>query len=64
MAFNVLGKILTPEKQEEKKLEAQLSLTEQEVAFILTKLKTATYTGAEFEMFYLVWTKLAQSKPK
>lgn len=64
MAFNVLGKILTPDKQQEKKVEVRPSLTEQEVNFILAKLRDANYKGSEFEMFYNVWMKLVGEKLK
>ena len=37
-------------------------LTEQEVNFILTKLRQANYTGAEFEMFHTVWMKISNLK--
>lgn len=37
-------------------------LTEQELNFVLSKLRQANYTGAEFEMFHNVWMKLSNSK--
>lgn len=37
-------------------------LTEQEVNFILSKLRQANYTGAEFEMFHNVWMKISNFK--
>lgn len=42
----------------------QLDLTADELKFILTKLRTATYTGNEFETFYLVWVKLSKALEK
>ena len=33
-------------------------LTSEELQFILTKLRSATYKGEEFETFYTVWMKL------
>lgn len=47
-----------------KKIEKQAStnLTEAEINFILTKLRQAQYTGAEFEMFHNVWMKLSDLK--
>lgn len=47
-----------------KKIEKQSStnLTEAEINFILTKLRQAQYTGAEFEMFHNVWMKLSELK--
>lgn len=65
MAFNVLGKVLTANTKEEKKSSSTTqNLTEQEVNFILAKLRDANYKGAEFEMFYNVWIKLAGDKVK
>lgn len=37
-------------------------LTEQEVNFILTKLRNAEYKGTEFEMFHNIWMKLSNLK--
>ena len=37
-------------------------LTEQEINFILSKLRQANYTGAEFEMFHNVWMKISNLK--
>lgn len=66
MAFNTQGKVLTGEdarkKIEADAIKAQPYLTEQEIAFILTKLRQAQYSGAEFEMFHKVWTKLTELK--
>ena len=42
----------------------QLDLTADELKFILTKLRTATYTGNEFETFYLIWVKLSKALEK
>lgn len=38
------------------------TLTEQELNFVLSKLRQANYTGAEFEMFHNVWIKLSNLK--
>lgn len=66
MAFNAQGKVVTGEearkKLEAEAIKAQPHLTEQEIAFILTKLRQAQYSGAEFEMFHRVWTKLSELK--
>jgi hypothetical protein len=35
-------------------------LTIEESEFILTKLRTATYKGDEFEMFYTVFKKIGE----
>lgn len=42
--------------------EAEVVLENSDIDFIQEKLKTATYTGNEFEMFYKVWVKLAKLK--
>lgn len=54
-------------KVEEFKLNNQVeepvvTLEDNEIEFILEKLKTATYTGYEFELFYKVWVKLSKYK--
>ena len=41
-----------PEKKE--------GLTEEDSEFILAKLRTATYKGDEFEMFYTIFRKIGQ----
>ena len=41
-----------------KTLPVDNSLTEKEAAFIITKLRQATYQGTEFEVFYQVMAKL------
>ena len=38
--------------------EASETFTEKEAAFITAKLRQAQYTGAEFEQFYLIMSKL------
>ena len=35
-------------------------LTKDEIGFILEKLKTADFKGAEFESFYFLWVKLSK----
>jgi hypothetical protein len=35
-------------------------LTKQESEFILTKLRSATYKGDEFEMFYTIFKKIGE----
>ena len=37
-------------------------LTEQEINFILTKLRNSEYKGTEFEMFHNIWMKLSNLK--
>lgn len=39
--------------------QATLELSKRELEFLLIKLRTATYSGEEFEMFYTIWTKVA-----
>lgn len=39
-------------------------LTRGEIEFVLTKLRTADYKGAEFEMFFNVFNKLSQELQK
>jgi phosphoribosylformylglycinamidine (FGAM) synthase-like enzyme len=62
MGFNT-NKVITGDEAL-KKIEKQSStnLTEAEINFILTKLRQAQYTGAEFEMFHNVWMKLSELK--
>jgi hypothetical protein len=35
-------------------------LTDKEAAFVIVKLRQAQYTGAEFEQFYLIMSKLQE----
>lgn len=35
-------------------------LSIEELKFLLSKLRTATYTGHEFEMFYNIWVKISK----
>lgn len=66
MAFNTQGKVYTGEeakmKLEADQMKAFSPFTDQELAFILTKLRNSQYSGAEFEMFHKVWTKLTELK--
>lgn len=39
-------------------------LTQGEIEFILTKLRSADYKGTEFEMFFNVFNKLSQELQK
>jgi hypothetical protein len=62
MAFINKGKILTGKAAQDKmkKDEAvNTDLTQQEIQFILTKLRQANFKGAEFELFYVVFSKLS-----
>lgn len=35
-------------------------LSIEELKFLLSKLRTATYTGHEFETFYNIWVKISK----
>ena len=35
-------------------------LTKKEIQFLLSKMKTAQFTGAEFEQFFSIFTKLSK----
>jgi hypothetical protein len=62
MAFINKGKILTGEAAKDKMQKDQAvntDLTQQEIQFILTKLRQANFKGAEFELFYVVFSKLS-----
>ena len=37
-----------------------MKLTDHELKFILTKLRSAEYRGSEFELFYKVFTKVQE----
>jgi len=51
--MGLVSKAKSSKKEEE-------DLTKQEAEFILTKLRSATYKGEEFEMFYTVYRKIAK----
>jgi hypothetical protein len=53
--MGLLDKIKPQQKQEEVE-----NLTAEELKFLLSKLRTATYTGHEFEMFYNIWVKISK----
>ena len=36
------------------------SFTAEELKFLLSKLRSATYTGHEFETFYNIWVKISK----
>jgi hypothetical protein len=40
------------------KTEETFNLSSEELTFLLQKMRSATYTGDEFEMFYTLWVKL------
>jgi hypothetical protein len=39
-------------------------LTKKEIQFLLSKMKTAQFVGAEFEQFYSIFTKLSNQLEK
>ena len=53
--MGLIDKIRPQQKQEEVE-----GLTAEELKFLLSKLRTATYTGHEFEMFYNIWVKISK----
>jgi hypothetical protein len=57
--MGLLDKINPQPKQEEVS-----GFTAEEYKFILLKLRSATYTGHEFEMFYSIWVKVSQELQK
>lgn len=57
--MGLLDKISLSSKQEEAN-----SFTAEEYKFILSKLRSATYTGHEFETFYNVWVKVTKELEK
>ena len=69
MAIKTLGKVMTRNQPDQTTPvdtppPSTLDFTENELGFILTKLRSANYTGAEFDMFYTVWMKLVNLQPK
>jgi hypothetical protein len=57
--MGLLDKINPSSKQEEVN-----SFTVEEYKFLLSKLRSATYTGHEFETFYNVWVKVTKELEK
>lgn len=53
--MGLIDKIKPQPKQEEVE-----NLTIEELKFLLSKLRTATYTGHEFETFYNIWVKITK----
>lgn len=46
-------------KVSKEKVSEELSLTSEELDFILKKLRSADYKGHEFETFFKIWTKVS-----
>jgi len=57
--MGLIDKIKPQPKQEEVE-----NLTAEELEFLLSKLRTATYTGHEFETFYNIWVKITKELEK
>lgn len=55
---------LTKKTQDNKPKVENVELSHRELDFLLRKLRSASYTGEEFELFYTLWTKLAQKVEK
>jgi hypothetical protein len=53
--MGLIDKIRPQLKQEETE-----SFTAEELKFLLLKLRSATYTGHEFETFYNIWVKVTK----
>ena len=53
--MGLFDKINPSSKQEEVN-----SFTAEELKFLLSKLRSATYTGHEFETFYNIWVKVSK----
>lgn len=53
--MGLIDKIIPQPKQEEVE-----SFTPEELRFLLSKLRSATYTGHEFETFYNIWVKISK----
>tara|TARA_B100000212_G_scaffold92239_1_gene67700 strand:- start:789 stop:989 length:201 start_codon:yes stop_codon:yes gene_type:complete len=65
MALISKGKVITGTEVKKNSVDKKIpkeTLTEQEIDFVLTKLRQANYKGVEFEMFYNVFTKLSGLK--
>lgn len=57
--MGLIDRIKPPLKQEEVE-----SFTSEELKFLLLKLRSATYTGHEFETFYNIWVKVTRELEK
>ncbi len=57
--MGLLDKITPSPKQEEVQ-----GFTAEECKFLLSKLRSATYTGHEFETFYNIWVKVSKELEK
>jgi|SaaInlV_100m_DNA_5_1039725.scaffolds.fasta_scaffold108365_1 hypothetical protein len=65
MGLNVKGKLLTGQEAQEKinndklKQASRVDLSDQEIQFVLSKLRQSNYKGDEFETFYIIFSKLS-----
>lgn len=57
--MGLLNKIIPQPKEEEVS-----GFTAEECKFLLLKLRSATYTGHEFETFYNIWVKITKELEK
>ena len=68
MGLNLKGKLVVENQAKQKITKDQVTsntqLTQKEIEFVLSKLRLANYTGSEFELFYIVFTKLTNLIPK
>lgn len=55
---------LVNRQKESKSGETSLDLSPEELNFLLQKMRSAKYTGDEFEMFYTIWVKLSDQLKK
>ncbi len=46
-------------KKHQEKTQDNNKLSKDEIEFLLSKMKTAQYSGAEFEQFYSIYKKLS-----
>jgi hypothetical protein len=53
--MGLIDKMRPQSKQEEVE-----GFTPEELKFLLSKLRSATYTGHEFETFYNIWVKVSK----
>lgn len=52
--MGLLDKAVQPTKKQDE------TLSHQEIEFIMKKMRSATYVGEEFELFYTVFVKLSK----
>lgn len=60
----IVDKLTRKQKNDNKPKVENVELSHRELDFLLTKLRSAQYSGEEFEMFYTLWTKLAKHVQK